>query len=166
MAGSSEIETEIQGTMLDGDVPAFMRPQLVGSMITQMRTFAVGFRVDVWISAKFPELKEEQRASVTSQLAQNEQALSPDIRARFPKRAVDANSSMNAAYASYWSDKLDEKRYLLPFEALGYSKPARELLGYLEQTPDTPENDRLLIEQWGKTLGMENLFEFQLHTFS
>lgn len=122
-------------------------------------------RIDTWIRTRFPELRAEQDTSVQNQLADNEKALSPDIRSQFAKVLVDANSSMNAAYAKFWSKQFAEPRYQLPFKALGYNSPADQLLGALDTIPDEPTADRQLIEHWAEKLGLSTYCHFQSHQF-
>lgn len=65
------------------------------NLITQVGTTGVGMRVDRWIRSEFPEFREQQDQAARIQLSQNEQSLAPEIRKRFPRRLVDANTGMN-----------------------------------------------------------------------
>lgn len=76
---------------------------LVDSIITQLLTVPVGMRVDRRIRSEFPSLIAEQEVAARSQMALHEKALAPEIRSRFPKALVDANTSMNAAFAVFWA---------------------------------------------------------------
>jgi len=81
---------------------------MVGQIITQTRTYPIGFRVDSWIRENLPGLIPQQDAEIRSQLAENQRALAPEIRGKFPKGIVDANTSMNAAFAFFWAVRFSE----------------------------------------------------------
>ena len=70
--------------------PDFAR-SMVDNIVVQLRTYSVGFRVDGWIRDHCPGLREQQEHSIRSQLAENAQALAPEIRERFPKGLLNAN---------------------------------------------------------------------------
>lgn len=163
-SSAEEKREAIDGLGLDS-LPEQLAPSLVDNIITQLRTYSVGMRVDAWILEGFPELAEEQKQSVSMQLAQNEQSLSPNIRSRFPKGILDANSGMNAAYAKFWGDRFGESRFALPYASLGYSDTADYLLKALEEISEAPDQDRLLMEKWGEVLNLSGYFHFRTHHF-
>jgi len=139
---------------------------MIDQIVIQMRSFSVGARVDDWIWKNLPDLWTQQEQAIRSQLAENEQALVPAVRKRFPKQLIDANSVMNAAYAVAWGEVLGEPRYTIPFKALGYGVKANELLEILKETPEDPRADRELIERWAKCLGLDGAFHFELHSLT
>lgn len=91
---------------------------------------------------------------------------SADIRQKFPKPLIDANTAMNAAFATTWGEVLGEPQFAIPFKALGYTGKAKELLAILEEVPDDPRADRELIERWSKCLGLDGSFHFESHSFT
>jgi hypothetical protein len=137
---------------------------MIGSIITQLRTDSIGFRVDDWIWKNLPGLREQQEAEIHSQLAENERALAPETRAKFPKPLVDANTSMNALYATLWGERLHETRFVIPFVAMGYRGKATELRAVLDELPDEPANDRTMIERWAAVVGLSGSFHFKPYT--
>lgn len=145
--------------------PDFAR-MMISSISQQLRTYPVGMRVDHWIWHEVPELREQQIHSVQSQLAENASALAPEIRQKFPKALVDANTTMNAAYAEVWSVLLDDKRIAIPYQALGYASKAAKLLAALREIPDQPTADRLLIERWAEVIGLNGSFHFSPLSYS
>jgi hypothetical protein len=165
---SSNLEEQQHGIAameLDGLPEEFGR-SMVNSIVTQLRTYSVGARVDDWIWKNLPELWPQQEHAIRSQLAESLQALSPEIREKFPKPLIDANTAMNAAYALTWGEVLGEPQFTIPFKALGYAGKAKELLEILEEVPDDPRADRDLIERWAKCLGLGGSFHFQPHSFT
>ena len=139
---------------------------MVDHLVIQLRTYSVGVRVDDWIWKNLPELWSQQEHSIRTQLAENMQSLAPEIRQRFPKPLLDANTAMNAAYATAWGEVLGEPQFVIPFKALGYAGKAEELLEILKEVPDDPQADRELIERWAKCLGLDGSFHFTPHSFS
>lgn len=165
MASPAEQEVGIQAMKL-ADLPLDFSRTMIDHIVIQLRTYSVGFRVDQWIRDHCSGLREQQEHSIQSQLVENAQSLAPDVRKRFPKPLVDANTAMNAAYSMAWGEALGDTRHAIPFKALGYSKMAAELLAILKAIPDAPSADRSLIEGWANALGLGGSFHFQPHQFS
>ena len=136
---------------------------MINNIITQVRTYSIGSRVDDWIWIHLPELREQQEYSVRSQLAENSRALAPEIRQKFPKALVDTNTAMNAAYATPWGAALKDERFKIPYLALGYAAKSAELLAVLQDLPGAPTADRALVEGWAQILGLRPAIHFQLH---
>lgn len=156
--GEQDVGIEAMGLGTFQD--AFAR-QMISIIITQLRTYSIGFRVDEWIWNNLPGLRQQHETEIRSQLAENERALAPETRQRFPKPLVDTNSTMNALYATFWGEMLREPRYTIPFVAIGYRGKAAELRAILNQIPDEPTNDRTLIERWASVLGLSGSFHFK-----
>ena len=147
MSTAAEEQAGIEAMGLGGHPPDYART-MEARIVTQLRTYAVGIRVDDWIWKNLPDLRDQQEHSILSQLAENARSLAPEFRHKFPKPLVDANTTMNAAYAVTWGDVLQESRFTIPFKALGYGGKAAELLAIVRETPDDPRADRSLIERW------------------
>jgi len=137
---------------------------MLDSIITQLRSYSIGCRVDDWIRDYLPGLREQQEAEIRSQLAENERALAPETRRKFPKQLVDANTSMNALFATLWGERMHEPRFAIPFVAMGYRGKADELRAVLDELPDDPVNDRIMIERWAPIVGLEGSFHFKPYT--
>jgi hypothetical protein len=73
---------------------------------------------------------------------------------------VDANTTMNAAFAELWGGVLGDRRFAIPYKALGYGAKASDLLAVLREVPDEPAADRILIERWADLLGLGGSFHF------
>jgi hypothetical protein len=135
MASPMEQEVGVHALGLR-DLPRDFACSMVDQVIIQLRTYSVGFRIDQWIRTHCPGLQEQQEHSVRSQLAENAQALSPEIRERFPQGLLEANSAMNAAYAIAWGEILGDVRHSIPYKAMGYENKAMELLAMLRDIPN------------------------------
>ena len=136
---------------------------MVGQLVVQVRSCSIGMRVDDWIWEQHPELRGQQEQAIRRQLDENGRALAPEIRKRFPKALVDANSIMNAAFAIHWGGVLQDSRFPIPFKALGYEARALELLRTLDEVPGDSAADRTLIATWAECLGLAGLFHFSPH---
>ena len=134
---------------------------MVGQIITQTRTYPIGFRVDAWLRANLPGLISQQDIEIRSQLAENQRALAPEIRSKFPKGIVDANTTMNAAFALFWAGRYHEPRFAIPFTALGYKDRAEKLLAVLDEVSAEPAGDRELVSRWAELLGLADAFHFK-----
>ena len=154
-----EQDVGIAAMGLDGFADDFAR-MMIDQIITQIRSYSIGFRVDGWVWQNLQGLRQQQENEVRSQLAENERALSPEIRHKFPQPLVDTNSAMNALFATFWSDMLNEPRFVIPFTAMGYRDKADELQAILDDVPDDPANDRELVDRWAKALGMAGAYHF------
>lgn len=159
MALPHEQQQGITAMGLADSPPDFAR-MMISSITQQLRTYPVGMRVDNWIWHHLPELRDQQEHSVHSQLAENARALAPEIRQKFPKPLLNANTTMNAAYAEVWGVLLDDNRYSIPYKPLGYGARAAELLVALRDVPDEPTADRILIERWASLIGLSGSFHF------
>lgn len=146
------------------DFPADFAKSMVGNVVTQARTYSVGCRVDEMVRDTMPELRAQQEASIRGQLAENARALAPEIRQKFPKPLVDANTAMNAAFALRWSEWLGDPRHAVAYRALGCEGKARELLAVLADVPAAPEHDAELIARWAEIAGVRQAFHFEPHT--
>ena len=78
---------------------------------------------------EFPELSELQQHSAMQQLQDNLQALSPEIKKIAPTKVLEANLTMNAAFAEFWARHRSDPRLSLPYKAAGFAKAGEELLG-------------------------------------
>ena len=121
------------------EYPRDFAVSMVGQLVVQLRSYSVGARVDDWIWNHLPELREQQEQAVRTQLDEGGRALSPEIRKRFPKALVDANSIINAAYAIHWGGLLKDSRFQIPFKALGYEASARNSCGRSTRCPTNPK---------------------------
>jgi len=159
-ATPAEHDRGIQTMGLDVFDEGFAR-NMVGQIITQTRTYPIGFRVDAWLRAHLPGLIPQQDIEIRSQLAENQRALAPEIRSKFPNGIVDANTTMNAAFAIFWAGHCNEPRFTIPFTALGYKDRAEKLLAVLDEVSAEPAGDRELVSRWAELLGLADAFHFK-----
>lgn len=134
--------------------------QLVDGLLTQLRSYPVGMRIDTWIAAEYPQLSDLQREGIARQQEDNRKVLSPEIRGLAPKPVYDANVTMNAAYATF-SDRLFGKAgYAIPYRSAGYEKPGRRLLEALQQIPADVAHDVALVDAWAEELDLRDWYRW------
>jgi hypothetical protein len=129
-------------------------------LIRQLRSVPVGLRIDDWLRTEFPSLIPQQDALIDNQLRECLAALGPQIRRLAPARLFEANASMNAAFAAFWSDRRGDRLLSTPYRAAGLSERGEALLAVWQEVPADPTHDADLIGRWGHHLGLQGWYEF------
>jgi len=149
-----------QTAQLPDAVRAQFAQQILDGLLTQLRSYPIGMRIDGWIHREFPNLDALQRESVVRQQKDNLAVLQPELKAMAPKPVFDANVSMNAAYAIFCDRQFGKAGYAVPYRSAGYEKRGRALLGLMESIPDEPRSDRTLVDAWADELGLSGWYEW------
>ena len=149
-----EKKNAIKGLGLD-DYTQSIAHSLVDSLLIQLRSSILGLQIDGWIINNCPDLLTGQKSSVSGQLKDNLNALSPEVRDQYPRSLVDPNTAMNGVYAKFWGENLNDPRQLIPFVSLGYTDLVNKLYDVFLDTGDHPANDRAIINQWAKILNLD-----------
>lgn len=134
--------------------------QLLDGLLTQLRSYPIGMRIDSWIHESFPDLADLQRHAVAHQQQENQSVLRPEIRSIAPKPVYDANVSMNAAYAIFCDHLFGKMGYTIPFRSAGFEKQGRALVELFLSTPKEPAADRELVDSWAETLGLSGWYQW------
>jgi len=135
--------------------------QIFDGLMTQVRSCPIGMRIDQWIFDQCPSLRASQRQSIEAQQRENLQALAPQIRDLVPPVVFHANASMNAAYALFASELLDNSAYPIAYQSAGFTDTGKRLLQLLEVTPLAPEHDRALVDAWSVELHIDDWVEWR-----
>ena len=128
VGSTPEGKRRIDDALLDQRIPREMRGMgdyLLASLITQLRTYPVGLRVDQWIQENYPELTNLQKIGIQTQLDQNVASIRASNGGMFPRKVVKANLSMNAAFALFWSRKWNQESLLGPGRPLVFLTRAK-----------------------------------------
>ena len=133
---------------------------LASGLLTQLRSMPIGMRIDSWIEAEFPSLRDLQVASMKSQCGANAHSLSPQVREMTPATIWKSNVSLNSAYATFAAHMIDDRSLTLPYEASGFLDVGQSIVDLLEKVPGDPMSDRDLIDQIGIQLGISDWYEF------
>jgi hypothetical protein len=140
-----------------------MGDHLLEGLVTQMRSIAVGLRVDDWILASYPELRELQVAATRAQLDQNVRVIPLGAKGVLPAKVWKANITMNAAFAAFWARKWTEPALTVPYKAAGLLDGGLDLLKILDTASADPAHDPDLVERWSIALGLKGWYSLQPH---
>ena len=135
-----------------------LRDQFFDGLMLQLRSMPVGLRVDAWVRKEYPGLHEQQDDSARRQLAENQQALSPQVKQIAPKIIYEANVGMSAAFASFWERMLTDPSVVVPYRVAGILALGEKLLRLADEIPDDAANDKRLVEAWGDQIGVTGWF--------
>lgn len=133
---------------------------MIEGVLTQLRSFPIGLRIDDWLLNVSPGLRLQQVKGARLQLAQNASALNLPLRNRIPEKIINANTAMNAAFAIYWAKSLVDDSVTLPYKAIGALKPGQELMDIFATIDPSPSNDTSLVDQWASDLGFEDWYRW------
>ena len=133
---------------------ATIRDQLYAGLLTQLRSMPIGMRVDAWIYADMPYLREQQRASMLQQLRDNTAALTPSVTQQFPAGVVDRTAAMSIAFAQFWSELTGDSEYVRPYLRRAQYARGMDLLASYREIPDDAGHDHALIDAWAQKLDM------------
>lgn len=125
--------------------------------LMNLRSTPIGLRIDQWIAAEHPELREQQMASIAIQQQQNMGILSQ----RVGKLMVPTTLMGPVAAYALFADRLaGSKGFAIPFESAGFTRHGRELLDIWDQVPGGPESDCSLVDAWARKTGMANWYNW------
>jgi len=165
--GSSEAGRKKLGDLLlDPKIPAVVRSmtdRLLHGLITQLRSYPVGLRVDAWLHESYPDLRELQTRGIRAQLDENILALKAGTSGYYPVKLSRSNLGMNAAFALHWSRLWNEPPLTLPYKAAGLLERGESLIKIFHKIPSDPANDRQLIDEWAFDLGIKGWYELVPH---
>lgn len=135
-----------------------LRDQFFDGLMLQLRSMPVGLRVDAWVRHEYPGLHEQQNDAARRQLAENQQALSPQVKQMAPKLIYEASVGMSAAFAAFWERVLTDPTIVVPYRVAGLLAIGEKLLRLADEIPDDAANDKRLVEAWGDQIGVTGWF--------
>lgn len=116
-----------------------------------LRSFAIGMRIDRWLADQHPDLCLLQRQGMDALQQENLQLLSQ----RVGKLAIPVPLlGPVAAYALFADRLLGKTTYAIPFRAAGVLELGAELLSILDKLPAGAAQDRELVDAWAAAIGM------------
>ena len=166
LASSDAGRKKLGELLLDPKIPAIVRSMtdnLLHGLLTQLRSYPVGLRVDAWLLANYPDLRELQVRGARAQLLENVEGLKAGASGYFPPKLYRANMAMNAAFAAFWSRLWNEPPLTLPYKAAGVLDRGESLLKICERIAADAANDRELIDEWAFDLGIKGWYQFVPH---
>jgi hypothetical protein len=119
--------------------------------LLNLRSYAIGMRIDQWLAEDHPELRSLQSAGIDSMQQENLQLLSRRMgRMSIPVPLLGPV----AAYALFADRLLGQTSYAIPYRAAGVLELGAELLAILDKLPVEPARDRDLVDAWAAAIGM------------
>lgn len=119
--------------------------------LLNVRSLPVGMRIDAWIAATLPDLRDLQQNSLGVQQQENVDVLSYRLGGlAAPRPAL----GMLAAYALFVDRLCDLTRYAIPYKATGLLEHGAELLQAWDAIDHAPSNDTALIDRWAGLSGL------------
>ncbi len=156
--GNRRMDEALSELRIPGEMRG-MGKHLLNGLITQLRMYPVGLRIDQWLFESYPDLRELQKTGAHVQLEQNIEAIKMANSAMFPRKIVDANLSMNAAFAMFWSKRWNDPSLILPFKAAGLLEGGMRLLAISEKISEDSASDMDLIDEWAFELGLNGWYD-------
>ena len=119
--------------------------------LMNLRSYAIGMRIDQWLTDTYPALRESQAAGMDSLQQENLQLL--------PQRMGSLSIPVAllgpvAAYALFTDRLLGRSAYAIPYRAAGVLDLGVELLAINDAMQPDPQHDRELIDAWAAAIGM------------
>ncbi len=97
---------EIQGEA--GHLPADLRDEAVDmwihGLITQLTSQPIDARIEKWISASYPGLRDEQRRSLRTEIRTITASISPSVKRTAPASIFQRSHALNYAYLDHIGD--------------------------------------------------------------
>lgn len=125
--------------------------------LLNLRSYAIGMRIDQWIADEYPSLHEMQAAGVDSMQQENLQLLSKQLGNLFIPVPLLAPV---AAYALFADRLLGNTIYAIPYRAAGVLEPGKELLRISDIVAADCRHDRELVDAWAASIGMTGWFRW------
>lgn len=134
--------------------------QFFDGLMTQLRSYPIGMRIDQWIRETYPDLRDAQEASVDRQQRDNAQVLNPQVKQMTPPLIFTGNASMNAAYALFCERLLGTSQYTVAYRSIGLEERGRVLLDLWDGVPSGARHDYDLVNAWGEELGVSTWYKW------
>jgi hypothetical protein len=134
--------------------------QLIGGLLTQLRSIPIGMRVDESLRDTYPALADLQAAAFATQQADALVSLSPQIKAMAPDEIVSGSIILNTAYALFCDRLLGQATYQVPYVAAGFKEFGVALLKLYDDTPSDPMSDIVLVDRWADEIGLSGKYQW------
>ena len=125
--------------------------------LLNLRSLAIGMRIDRWIATSYPELRELQQSGLADQQQQNMDVLAYKLgNLTVPTTLL----GINAAYALFVDRLGGTESYAVPYEVNGLLTHGRELLRIWDEIPSDATHDCKLVDSWAAASGMTNWYNW------
>lgn len=137
-------------------LPEFAEMTLHWALLN-LRSYAIGMRIDQWIADKYPSLRDMQAVGVD--FLQQENLLLLSRRLGNLSIPVPLLAPV-AAYALFSDRLLGTSIYAIPYRAAGVLEPGKELLRISDRVASDRGNDRELVDAWAASIGMNGWYRW------
>jgi len=134
--------------------------QILMGLITHLRSIPLSLRVSEKLSIDYPELLELEVKQAERELQINKKSLSDETRAVMPKEVFDLTHIINAAFALFWADRLEQPTIANPYLLAGFETQGKQLLKIFSEIPSDPINDCDLIDSWADYLQIRTWYQW------
>lgn len=125
--------------------------------MVNLRSFAIGLRIDQWIADQYPSLKALQRQGMDAIQQENLMLLSK----RSGKLSIPVQLLGPVAACALFADRmLGRSTYAIPFRAAGALDLGAELLAIVDRIPPGATHDRELVDTWADAIGMNSWYRW------
>lgn len=135
-------------------IPEFTQMTLHWALMN-LRSFAIGMRIDQWLADKHPSLRNMQASGIALLQQENLQVLSKRVGTLSIPVPLLAPV---AAYALFADRLLGKSVHAIPYRAAGVLALGDELLCLSDSVAPDPRHDRQLVEAWASLIGMTGWF--------
>ena len=116
-----------------------------------LRSFAIGMRIDQWLADDHPELRALQAQGIEALQQENLRLLSQ----RAGRLAIPVPLLGPLAACALFADRLlGTSTHAIPYRAAGALDAGAELLAIVDRLPPGPAHDRELVDAWAAAIGM------------
>lgn len=137
-------------------------PIWLGGTIAQLADTPPDIRIERWLHAEWPGLREVQRRSLAEQAAQLHRVLERPVRALTPSIIWVASNAMNYALLKSAAGLLGEPSLIRPYRHTGTDSLGEELLGLLSARSSVSlAEDRAVSEDWASQLNLSGWLEWR-----
>lgn len=126
-------------------------------VLMNLRSLPIGMRIDSWIAAEYPELKELQASSIALQQQQNMNLLSH----RIGKLTIPTTLMGPVAAYALFADRLSgSEGFAIPFEAAGVLAQGETLLRIWDELPFDATHDCELVDAWAAKCSLNGWYRW------
>lgn len=126
--------------------------------LMNLRSFAIGMRIDQWIADEFPMLKADQAAGLDALQQENLKLLSQ----RVGNLCIPVPLLAPVAACAVFTDRLlNTSIYAIPYRGAGVLEPGKELIRLSDSIDSSPAHDRDLVDAWAASIGMAGWYTWK-----
>ena len=135
-----------------------LKAQLLGGLITHLRSVPLGLRISETLTLDNPELIDLEVAHVEKELNLGIEGLSQRVRESMPVEIYNLSHYINAAHAIFWGRHLEKPEIVNGYHLAGFDVHGQKLLNIYESIPNDPSYDYELIDRWAEYLQIRDWY--------